>query len=77
MSLGSVDISFREPVGNSVEVRSEALLCPGYPCHLLFSEMGKTFEEKDENKGKKKKCSLDTVKLPKPEGRSALISELR
>lgn len=54
MSLGSVDISFREPVGNSVKVRSEALLCPGYPCHLLFSEMGKTFEEKDENKGKKK-----------------------
>lgn len=54
MSLGSVDISFREPVGNSVEVRSEALLCPEYPCHRLFSEMGKTFEEKDENKGKKK-----------------------
>lgn len=54
MSLGSVDISFRHPVGNSVEVRSEALLCPGYPCHLLFSEMGKKFEEKDKNKGKKK-----------------------
>lgn len=69
LSLGSVDINFRDRIRSSVEVRSEVLLYPGHPCHLPFSDIRKKFEEKDENKRKqkKKKCSLDTVKLQKLE----------
>lgn len=81
LSLGSVDINFRDRIRSSVEVRSEVLLYPGHPCHLPFSDIRKKFEEKDENKRKqkkkKKKCSLDTAKLQKLEGHSASISELR
>lgn len=55
LSLGSVDINFRDQIRSSVEVRSEVLLYPGHPCHLPFSDIRKKFEEKDENKRKQKK----------------------
>jgi CDGSH-type Zn-finger protein len=54
-----VDIYFHDPDRSSVEVRSEALLCPGHSCHLPFcykkgSDIRKKFEEKDEIKRKQK-----------------------